>query len=50
MKPRDQKPDKDFMIQYENCRFPCTDSETLKKLMWDRRINEREIKSNSRVS
>jgi hypothetical protein len=51
MKPRDQKPDKDFMVQYENYKFPCTDSETVKKLLWDRRIqnNERATKSNSRV-
>ena len=40
-KPKNLKPDKDYMIECENYRFPCTDSKSMAKLLWDKKLQQK---------
>jgi len=35
-KPSGLKFDKDFMVEFNNHKFPCTDANSMSKLLWDR--------------
>lgn len=41
-KPRNLKPDSTFMVEYQGFRFPCTDSNSMAKLNWDRMLVEKQ--------